>query len=314
MKRILIAYDGSDGAEAALLDIRRAGLPARAEANVLSLADVWLPPEEERTTAGLSPEIAERCRRLWKNALETLSAAKATAVEGARKVHGIFPEWHVESVARPDSPSWAIIAEAKAWKADLIVLGSHGRGPLQKFFLGSVSQKVISEADCSVRVVRPHEHAPNRRLTILAGLDGSHDADAAMMEILSRSWPAGTSFELISVADPALRPAPLWKPPMLWDQPPLGEGEDWVQPMLAHYAEKLQRLEWPVRTHIMEGDPKAILLRLAAEWNVDAIFLGARGVQHGQRYCLGTLASAVATRAHCAVEIVRPARLGAPPD
>jgi len=42
--KILIGYDGSDCAEAALDDLTRAGLPSRAEAIVLSVAEVWLPP------------------------------------------------------------------------------------------------------------------------------------------------------------------------------------------------------------------------------------------------------------------------------
>jgi nucleotide-binding universal stress UspA family protein len=42
--KILIGYDGSDCAEAALDDLRRAGLPETAEAHILSVAEVWLPP------------------------------------------------------------------------------------------------------------------------------------------------------------------------------------------------------------------------------------------------------------------------------
>lgn len=42
--RILIGYDGSDCAEAALDDLQRAGLPSKTEALVLSVAEVWLPP------------------------------------------------------------------------------------------------------------------------------------------------------------------------------------------------------------------------------------------------------------------------------
>jgi len=42
--RILIGYDGSDCAEAALDNLRQAGLPSKADALVLSVAEVWLPP------------------------------------------------------------------------------------------------------------------------------------------------------------------------------------------------------------------------------------------------------------------------------
>ena len=45
------------------------------------------------------------------------------------------------------------------------------------------------------------------------------------------------------------------------------------------------------------GDPKKVLVRAADEWKADTIFLGARGLHHGNRLFLGTLASAVAARA-----------------
>jgi hypothetical protein len=48
--KILIGYDGSECADAALVDLQRAGLPEIAEATVLSAADVFLPPQDETET------------------------------------------------------------------------------------------------------------------------------------------------------------------------------------------------------------------------------------------------------------------------
>ena len=58
-----------------------------------------------------------------------------------------------------------ILDEAERWKADLIVVGSHGYGAWQRFLLGSVSQAVVSHAKCSVEVVRISEaaHRPEIR-------------------------------------------------------------------------------------------------------------------------------------------------------
>jgi hypothetical protein len=53
--RILIAYDGSDCAEAALDDLAQAGLPEIAEAIVMSITEVWLPSlRNANTLVGLS--------------------------------------------------------------------------------------------------------------------------------------------------------------------------------------------------------------------------------------------------------------------
>ena len=52
------------------------------------------------------------------------------------------------------SPKELIVDEAKRWGADLIVLGSHGRGAIGRFFLGSVSLAVAAHASCSVEIAR----------------------------------------------------------------------------------------------------------------------------------------------------------------
>jgi nucleotide-binding universal stress UspA family protein len=59
----------------------------------------------------------------------------------------------------------AILDEAAAWPADLIVLGSHGRTGLTRLLLGSVSETIVRHAPCSVEIVRaPHPAAAPRQV------------------------------------------------------------------------------------------------------------------------------------------------------
>ena len=51
-------------------------------------------------------------------------------------------------------PAESIVSAAEAEAADLIVVGTHGRGPIGRLFLGSVSQHVVRHAPCPVLVVR----------------------------------------------------------------------------------------------------------------------------------------------------------------
>ncbi|MDH5773303.1 MAG: universal stress protein [Nitrospirota bacterium] len=51
-------------------------------------------------------------------------------------------------------PAFAILEQAKASEADMILMGTHGRGGLARFLIGSVSNSVLHQADCPVLIVR----------------------------------------------------------------------------------------------------------------------------------------------------------------
>jgi nucleotide-binding universal stress UspA family protein len=297
MKRILIAYDGSPGADAALSDLVRAGLPKRTEARVLTLADVWVPPRAHPDDLMAAP----LSQLAYAKATEVVRASKKMAIEGARKIHELFPEWSVTNSARAESPAWGIVAEAKRWNADLIVIGSHGRAPLERFFLGSVSFKVAADAHCSVRVVRPHHGSPTYPGRILAGLDGSADSNKVLDELTGRDWRPGVKVELVSVVDEKLKSTWIGRS----DVQITDTVEEAIEGLHKSAVAKFAVQNIPAEIHIAEGEPKSTILRLASKWNVDSIFLGARGLDHGNRLYLGTLASAVCSRAHCTVEIIR---------
>ncbi|HME60987.1 MAG TPA: universal stress protein [Candidatus Binatia bacterium] len=54
-------------------------------------------------------------------------------------------------------PPVEIVGAAKDWPADLIVIGSHGRGGVERLLLGSVAEAVMRHASCPVLVVRAEE-------------------------------------------------------------------------------------------------------------------------------------------------------------
>jgi nucleotide-binding universal stress UspA family protein len=60
-----------------------------------------------------------------------------------------------ECLAVLGEPSLAIIETAAELKADMIIMGTHGRSGIKRAFLGSVVEKIIREADCAVMVVKP---------------------------------------------------------------------------------------------------------------------------------------------------------------
>ncbi len=294
---LLIAYDGTLGAEAAIEDLRRAGLPRTTSAKVVSIADVWLPPPppgEDLLGKG-------SWDRRYEKAVDLLRTAKKSALEGACRVQELFPEWSVFNIARAGSPAWEIVAEAKRWNSELIVIGSHGRTPLAQFFLGSISHKIAGEADCSVRIARGYTSSPKTPQRILAAFDGSPDSNKVVDELIERHWPTGVKVDLVSVLDEKLKSTWIGRS----DLQIIDTIEESIEALHKSTLAKFTAQNISADFHILEGEPKTTLLKLASKWNVDSIFIGARGLDHGNRAHLGTVASAVCSRAHCTVEVVR---------
>ena len=87
--------------------------------------------------------------------VDGLSAATEAVLESARRtVIRNCPGVPVNTRECRGKPATAIVDEAAEWKADLIVVGSHGHGFWGRALLGSVSDEVIHHAPCSVMVVR----------------------------------------------------------------------------------------------------------------------------------------------------------------
>jgi nucleotide-binding universal stress UspA family protein len=307
MKRLLIGYDGSECAAAALQDLRAAGLPSELDVKILTVADVWI-PADPHPEPPIHPDTRSKAvLRARAAALDALKQAQAIAEEGRSRLQKLFPKWHIHSLALADSPAWAIARVAREFHADLIVVGSHGRSLLERFFLGSVAQKVATEAHCSVRICKPRPSDPVAGRIILVALDGSKDSDAAVRAVLERHWPVNTHFKLVTVVDDRLESAVAW---------PGGYARQWVLQldadareaafrMIEKHASNLYGAGFKVDTHLSRGEPKQALLNAVHDLAADSIFIGAHGLHHEGKPSLGTVASAVAARGHCTVEIVR---------
>ncbi len=310
--KILIGYDGSGCADAALDDLTHAGLPPAAETHILSVAEVWLPPPPPS-----SYEIIEQAREakspaeLERNYAKLCPAAKEALTLAARardRVQTNFPNWKVTAGSSCGSAAWELVSKADQWKPDLIVVGSHGRTALGRFVLGSVSQRVLTEALCSVRIARGRVDEPNSPVRIVVGTDGSPGSEAALRAVAARKWPPHSEVMVVLVDDPL---APEFLGKLI---PPLGETieEDrreekaWVEKISARSMELLQGAGIKVSCVVREGDPKRELCKAAEEWAADCIFVGSTGFSNRlERFILGSVSAAVAARAHCSVEVVR---------
>ena len=305
--KLLIAYDGSESSDAAIVDLRRAGLPAVAEASVLSVAETS--PALAAIPYGV---LAAGPGMFFPDGLEgdistsrSVQDAEGAAALAADRLRADFPGWHVSIEAWVDSAKSAIVRKAHAMNPDLIVVGSHGGSGIRRWALGSVSQYVLHHVSGSVRISRHRLHSQERSIRLVIGMDESQNAEAAVHAVATRNWPAETEIRVIGVLDSGIALAAAVTP----EGAIPSEMEEESQRRLSGAVHEAVRTLTNVGVHaspqILAGKPSEVLLSEAEKWAADCIFVGARGLSGLERFLLGSVSTAVASHAHCSVEIVR---------
>ncbi len=137
--KILFATDGSECSRAAGRSVAERPWPRGSEVKVITVI--------ESRISLLMSERGELERGPHKR-----DDAQAMIAEAERSIAGA--SLSVSSDLREGNPKEEIIEYARSWKADLVVVGSHGRRGLKRLLLGSVSEAVATHAPCSVEVIR----------------------------------------------------------------------------------------------------------------------------------------------------------------
>jgi nucleotide-binding universal stress UspA family protein len=283
--RLLIAYDGSACADAALDDLRHAGLPAVLEAVIVTVADVILPPPDsvEAGDEGLPARVLEGVWHAQACAEQAMKDARAVAEHAAKRIKADFPGWKVRAEARGDAPAWAVIKMADCYETDLIIVGSHKHAVMGgRLMFGSVSQRVLYEARCSVRVARCAAERRGGPVRIVVGFHDSPDAEAAVEAVASRPWPTGSAVRFVTSCGTVRRA------------------------QAAVQVDKLRAAGLHTSHVIRKGKPGRVLLAEVEAWGADALFVGTRGIHGMKHFLYGSVSSAVAAHATCSVEVARP--------
>ncbi len=297
--KVLIAYDDSDHARAALNDLRRAGLPRETEALVVSVAGgLSTSPSSASEIIALvasSRRVSSAIALARSQEALALKEAQELALEASRQIQSKFPHWEVRAEGLLGTPAAEIIRKAEEWQADLVVVGSRGRSGLGRLVLGSVSQKVVNEAGCSVRVARHQPDKGDSPVRIIIGTDGSTCAEMAARALAVRAWPAESELHLIT----AVKPFSMYGIVPEEQRKRLSSFHQTTEAMLREAGLR-------VSSAIKEGEARSVLIAEAKAWRADCIFVGSRGFNSRlERFMLGSVSTAVVNGAHCSVEVVR---------
>jgi len=202
-----------------------------------------------------------------------------------------------------------IVRQAADLKADLVIVGSRGRGPLATTLLGSVAAEVVDRSPCPVLVAR----RPALNKIVLAE-DGSSGAAGALAYLTSSPFAtslAEVPVQVTGVVDTDMPWAltsgidghatgPMYEA----YQEGLGAQRKALATKTRETAEVLTRLGRRATAALREGHPASELIAEASESDGDLIVVGTRGRTGLERLALGSVTRAVLTHAKCSVLVV----------
>lgn len=209
-----------------------------------------------------------------------------------------------------------IEAAALEMPADLVVMGTHGRGGLEHLFLGSVAEKLLRRLPCPVLTVCHEEgrtwEAPGLLRRILCATDFAASSALAVDQALALAAKSQAEVTILHVIESLPVPGePLYRA-VPEEQPLRLVLEKQARERLHEAVPASARSLGRIHERIAIGRPHEVILRVAAEERSDLIVMGTEG--HGPlgRMLFGSNAHHVVRQATCPVLSVRPRREHAP--
>ena len=303
--KILIAYDGSGYSRNALHDLRQAGLPDMTDVLMISVSEVWLSPQAETTKHDdrYDNDIVEYFQKHSEQVDRNFTETKEMLIEAKEELQKHFPNWTIKTKSIKGSPVQMILQESAAFAPDLIVVGPRGLSSCGRSGLGSVSRNVLSYSQFPVRIGRGSSEADIDKLKVVLCFDGSACSLETVRTVASRNWQGTPEFRIFVITDPlvALIPGRVFQViPGVPEDGMKGEAK-WATAFTEIALRILEDSGLTASVHVCSGNPRIMLVNESQAWKADAVFLG---MNSRQSDLLGCVASAVAARSSCSVEVI----------
>jgi nucleotide-binding universal stress UspA family protein len=302
-RSLMVALDGSETAEQAL---PWAEAVARATGATLHLVAVHMGTPVFRRLNLVPGDLMEvQLRQAETTYLERVADELETRLGSAPRIALIS-----------GAPATALCRYATSKAVDVIVMSTHGRGGVQRAWLGSVTDAVIRKGHIPVLVIPPRsddeplpDAAPRIR-RVLVGVDGSAPAEKA----LAWGWPLCQALHAECIVVRAVLPPVVVAAPEIPYSPELSadlyrraEGE--AAQYLERVAQRAPAIPGGVRTQVVTGpSAAAALLDAASSLGADLVVVGTRGHGGATRMLLGSVADKVIRRSALPVMVCPPPR------
>jgi len=187
-KKLLVACDGSEGSQIAVLHASILAKKLGAE-----LSALWV-----RSSLPHYPETIDEIDVEEESAHEFFENIKAQL-----QSVGVGQGVTIQPEMRSGHPAQQILEFARAHETDLIVLGSRGHSRLWGELIGHTADRVSEHAPCSVLIVRSAQEAARYRKTLIA-YDGSDAADTALRHALALAKHIGSEAHVLWIQENTL--------------------------------------------------------------------------------------------------------------
>jgi nucleotide-binding universal stress UspA family protein len=287
--RVLLATDLSPCAQSATRLTASLPWPKNTTILVVGAIEGARPVVDIERRAGTDEHDAREFNYAIRLASETLAAPRRT----------------VETVTTFGRAAEAIVEEAARFRADLIIMGSRGRGPLRSALLGSVSAEVVDRAPCPVLIARRE-----RISSVVFGADGE-TRTAAAANVLA--WPvfADLPIRVVTVANVNLPYGAVAESRAKFDSAVSSylkkttEEDTRCDRIAKQRAAQLTAVGIRATGEVRHGAPAKAILAAADAFGADLIVVGSRGDRGLHRMVVGSTARQILYEAPCSVLIAR---------
>jgi nucleotide-binding universal stress UspA family protein len=224
-------------------------------------------------------------------------------------------EMSIETTIREGHTVSEILGQASDMKADLLVMGTHGRSGFERLLLGSITEKVLRKAACPVLTV-PRHHADSVPATpvlfkqILCPVDFSDCSMQALNYAMSLAQEANAHLTVVHAMAHGLEDTPDMFDTMITnDRLTAGDyrrrREEEARQSLKDAIPETVAAYCSVETMIVRGKPSSEILRVATEQQSDLIVIGVQGRGAADLMVLGSTTNHVVRAATCPVLTLR---------
>jgi nucleotide-binding universal stress UspA family protein len=282
--KTLLAVDGSDNSYEAIHVMK---YMARAEQ--LTLLHALNVPQPAYPM--MLPEVAEELYKTLEQSLREDGERLLDRVQSLLPLHAGPATKHL----RIGSPAEVIVSMAEEQKADLIVMGARGLGPVKERVLGSVSHRILTLAPCATLIVQGPVKGMKQ---ILLPLQSSSDAEAAIRFLRLKPFHEEVEVTLLTVL-------PSTEPPWPGKTAAAEKLEEQALQSARGYidgvVERLRAIGYQAQGIAKLGTPSDMILQEAAIRRSDLILMGTSGRQGITRFVLGSVSHAVLHKMPCPV-------------